>query len=79
MGDLVDLANARAERARVYEDLAVMHPALRWVAGSAWWVAHRRTLAGSTACGAAGSLILAPPGVPLCPDCYPRSGDAEAR
>jgi hypothetical protein len=50
---------------------AVTHPALRWVAGDAYYVAHRRALDEAVAvCGADGALILAPPGVPLCPACY---------
>jgi hypothetical protein len=48
------------------------HPALRWVAGRTYYVAHRRDpVAGAAACGATGELVLAPPGVPLCRDCYP--------
>jgi hypothetical protein len=51
---------------------AVHHPSLRWVAGEVYWVAHRRDPdAGLTVCGESGPLTLAPPGVPLCPDCYP--------
>lgn len=69
---LDDARAARARRAQAAADAAPSHPALRWVAGTTWWVAHRRDRkAGSAACGAAGDLILAPPGVPLCEDCYP--------
>jgi len=47
-----------------------MHPALRWVAGAAFYVAHRKDGSGA-ACGAQGSLMLAPPGVPACVKCFP--------
>lgn len=57
-------AEARRERERA------MHPALRWVAGRAFYIAHRKT-DGVAACGARGDLTLAPPGVPRCVECYP--------
>lgn len=76
VGDVVSLAAARARHAGVEpEHRAPMHPALRWVAGAAYWVAHRRSTAGGAACGAAGPLVLAPPGVPLCRHCYPAIAD----
>lgn len=74
---VVDLAARReqrdAEAARAHEArerARADHPALRWVAGSAFYVAHRKVV-GAAACGARGSLMLAPPGVPLCVQCYP--------
>lgn len=76
MGTVTELGQHRAKRAaralRI-EEHAVRHPALRWVAGDKFYIAHRRTNAG-TACGAEGDLILAPPGVPLCSQCYPNRG-----
>lgn len=70
-GDLIDLAAARAER-RVEQVAASEHPSLRWVAGAAFYTAHRRGDDGpSAACGARGDLTLAPPGVPLCVKCFP--------
>lgn len=47
-----------------------MHPSLRWVAGRTFYVAHRKDDE-AAACGARGDLILAPPGVPLCVECFP--------
>lgn len=47
-----------------------LHPSLRWVAGEHYWEAHARN-GGTAACGAPGRLILAPPGVPLCAECWP--------
>lgn len=46
------------------------HPALRWCAGRVFYVAHRKA-DGAAACGASGDLILAPPGVPQCVECFP--------
>lgn len=43
---------------------------LHWVAGSAFYIAHAKD-GDDAACGARGDLILAPPGVPLCVECYP--------
>lgn len=74
MGEIVDIDGvrvARVERTRAAAELAAMHPALRWVAGETYWMAHRRTEHGGAACGAAGSLMLASPGVPLCRECFP--------
>lgn len=72
---VVPLAGARERRAardRARVISAARHPALRWVAGDTYWVAHRRDQSGGGAwCGMPGALTLAPPGVPLCPDCYP--------
>lgn len=47
------------------------HPSLRWIAGGAYWVAHRRDVDGRPACGAPGELVLASNSVPLCTDCVP--------
>lgn len=47
-----------------------LHPTLRWVAGRAFYVAHRKD-GSAAACGVPGDLVLAPPGVPLCIECYP--------
>lgn len=66
---VVDLAARRADkrdRVIVVSD----HPALRWVAGAAFYVAHRKDGCGA-ACGARGDLTLAPPGVPRCVECFP--------
>jgi hypothetical protein len=76
MGTLIELGTARAEReqrARVIEERASRHPALRWLAGDVFYIAHRRTDQGA-ACGAEGELTLALPGVPLCDKCYPERG-----
>ena len=69
MGDLIALTDER-DRRRALEHARAAHPALRWVAGRAFYVAHRKT-DGKAACGANGDLVLAPPGVPLCVECYP--------
>ena len=47
------------------------HPSLRWIAGDAYWLAHRRGPDGRPRCGATGELVLAAPSVPLCTDCVP--------
>lgn len=76
MGTVTELGQHREKRqarALRIEEQAVRHPALRWVAGDAFYIAHRRTASG-TACGAEGDLVLAPPGVPLCSKCYPGRG-----
>lgn len=73
MTNVVDIAEAEARRAQRDRDLdadRAAHPALRWVAGKAFYVAHRRG-EGGAACGARGTLVLAPPGVPQCVDCFP--------
>lgn len=67
---MVDLTTRRAERERDRDAARAAHPALRWVAGATFYIAHRKGDAGA-ACGAAGDLTLAPPGVPLCVTCYP--------
>jgi hypothetical protein len=80
MGTVVPLARLRAERearARVAAERGSTHPALRWIAGDAFYIAHRKS-GGRAACGAEGSLILAPPGVPLCDRCYPRAVSGES-
>lgn len=80
MGTVVDLSARQERRATRERELALSrshHPSLRWVAGAAFYVAHRKA-DGAAACGARGSLTLAPPGVPLCIECYPltpRDGD----
>lgn len=73
MGSVTELGPLREEhdeRARRIAEHAPRHPALRWLAGDAWYIAHRRTADG-TACGAEGELVLATRGVPLCDECYP--------
>jgi hypothetical protein len=74
VGDLIDLAAARASRTSWLAAMAVharMHPALRWQAGADTSTAHRRTPLGRAVCGAAGLLLLADPDTPLCCRCYP--------
>ena len=68
--EVADIAVRRAERSRALTEARAAHPALRWVAGRAFYVAHRRA-DGTAACGAVGDLTLASPGVPLCVTCYP--------
>lgn len=69
---MIDLDTRRDEKARRAR-AATMHPSLRWVAGRAFYVAHRKGPDGpeQAACGANGDLTLAPPGVPLCVECFP--------
>jgi hypothetical protein len=79
MGTVTRLDQVRADRqirADEIADRAAAHPALRWIAGETFWLAHRRSANGDAACGAAGDLVLAPAGVPLCTDCYPRARGA---
>ena len=69
-------AEARDDRIRAARRAALLavpdHPALRWLAGDTWWLAHRRDPdAGGAGCGAPGELTLATRAVPLCLDCYP--------
>lgn len=71
--ELGPLREQREARALRIEEHAMRHPALRWVAGDVFYIAHRRTDDG-TACGAEGDLVLSPPGVPLCSECYPGRG-----
>lgn len=71
--ELGQIREQREERARLIEERAARHPALRWVAGEAFYIAHRR-VDGAAACGAEGDLMLATPGVPLCSECYPGRG-----
>lgn len=76
MGTVTELGPLREEheaRAQRIAEHAPRHPALRWVAGDVFYIAHRR-VEGATACGADGDLVLAPPGVPLCSECYPGRG-----
>lgn len=80
MGNVIHLARQRAQRearVRVAAERGSLHPALRWIAGTAFYIAHRKDADGVAACGAEGDLMLAPPGVPLCSRCYPpaASGD----
>lgn len=72
MGTVVDLGARRAgvTRDRRADEARARHPILRWVAGDVFYVAHRRGDQ-DAACGAAGELTLAPPGVPLCVECWP--------
>ena len=82
MGDVVSLTGhrrRRAARSQAAAEHADRHPALRWVAGTAYWIAHRRHPEQcAAACGADGDLTLAPPGVPLCGACYPGAARAPA-
>lgn len=76
MGSVTELGPLREERdarASLIQERAARHPALRWLAGDVWYIAHRRTEDG-TACGAEGELVLATRGVPLCDECYPGRG-----
>lgn len=76
VSNVVDLAEARDRRVPApVVPAGLDHPALRYVAGRAFYIAHRRE-EGKAACGAKGALVLAPPGVPLCVDCYDRSVEA---
>jgi hypothetical protein len=59
MGTLIGLDDFRADRQTRLAEAAL---------------AHRRGVDGVVACGTDGELTLAPPGVPLCADCYPRAG-----
>lgn len=63
-------AQFRARRLARREALAPLHPTLRWAVGPAATVAHRRSADGTVACGAAGPLVLAGPGLPLCGVCF---------
>jgi hypothetical protein len=73
VGQVIDLELRRAAAVAQRIEHAQDHPALRWVAGAAFWSAHRKDGAGA-ACGANGDLTLAPPGVPLCVECFPLAG-----
>jgi hypothetical protein len=78
MGTVTGLADYRADRETRRAEMAeraAMHPALRWVAGEVFYIAHRRNLDGVAVCGATGELTLAPPGVPQCARCYPKAAD----
>ena len=66
---LEEARRARLELRQVSLDHAVMHPALRWLAGDDGH-AHRRTRAGVTACGLSGPLTLADTDRRPCRDCY---------
>lgn len=74
--NLLDHRDRRAERERALVMSRSRHPSLRWVAGDVYYLAHRKT-GQAAACGAEGQLVLAPPGVPLCPTCYPPTGTSE--
>jgi hypothetical protein len=76
MGTVVDLEQWRekrpSSRAREFAQAVPDHPALRWVAGEQWWLAHRRDPDSSVAvCQVPGELVLATAGVLPCPVCYP--------
>lgn len=72
MGDLVELRLAQQRRWQERTAAAAQHPTLRWCAGECYWLAHARDHeTGRACCGAPGTLMLAPPGVPRCTDCYP--------
>lgn len=75
-GTVIELRPARPAKGTPEAHPAPMHPALRWIAGGAYWVAHRRS-DGRPVCGAPGDLILASPDVPLCTDCYPQAASGE--
>jgi hypothetical protein len=80
MGTVIALDQHRADkqsRAQEAADRGSRHPALRWVAGETFYIAHRKDGSGA-ACGADGDLMLAPPGVPLCSVCYPGRGSGRA-
>jgi hypothetical protein len=68
-------ARRRERRERVLDQAATVapeHPSLRWVAGDTWYLAHRRDRdTRGASCGHPGPLVLAPPGTPPCPLCYP--------
>jgi len=70
MGTISSLAEHRARRRAERIPANSTHPALRWVAGDKWYLAHRRGRDGNVLCGTDGDLILAPPGTPACPDCF---------
>lgn len=77
---MIDLTAARIARRPALDDVPPErrdHPVLRWVAGSVFYVAHRKD-GRTAACGADGSLVLAPPGVPLCVTCYPPPSERKA-
>lgn len=77
MGTVHDLTRYRTRRLAQTRSRLLrqsLHPSLRWVAGDVFYIAHRRDRRGGAACGAAGDLTLAPPGVPLCGACYPQTG-----
>lgn len=71
MGQVVAIGEARrVERERDLDQERAQFPTLRWVAGAAFYIAHRK-YDRVAACGARGDLMLAPPGVPLCIVCFP--------
>lgn len=70
MDNVRSLADHAARRAAVVDQVRRDHPSLRWVAGTAFYIAHAK-VDGAAECGAVGDLILAPPGVPLCVECFP--------
>lgn len=67
--EVVSIAERRDRRTE-RDRARAAHPALRWVAGRTFYIAHAK-VDGHAACGADGDLVLAPPGVPLCVACYP--------
>jgi hypothetical protein len=72
MGEVVDLFLVRQRCAVQGRYARLRHPALRWCAGDVYYLAHDRDPdSGVATCGAPGSLMLAPPGVPLCVRCWP--------
>jgi hypothetical protein len=70
VGQVIDLDRRRASALATRVEHAQDHPALRWIAGGAFWTAHRKD-GDEAACGARGDLMLASPGVPLCVWCFP--------
>ncbi len=70
MGTVRSLSEHAERRKATVEQVRRDHPSLRWVAGTAFYVAHAKR-DGAAECGALGDLVLAPPGVPLCVECFP--------
>lgn len=68
--DITEAQVRHAEREDEREVVRPLHPVLRWCAGAAFYVAHRKD-GDRAACGAKGDLVLAPPGVPACIECWP--------
>lgn len=70
MGQVIELAQVRHARLEHAAQAAVLHPALRWTAGTGQARAHRRTTTGITWGGITAPLRVAMSGTPLCPACY---------
>lgn len=75
--NVIDLTREREDRAAAARHARMhAHPSMRWIAGGAYWVAHRRA-DGAPVCGAPGELVLAATSVPLCTDCFPDARTTE--